>query len=276
MRKHLPHLFMSILLFTAAAVFSFTGPLGGLRGVSDAAAVDPAHPYEFVTGAFEAKKDAGISFLISNPNPGVAGSVTIQLFTATTQVGSNFTVNAPALDTLTAILFATTTGLHHAKLSSSLDNVVIQYRYTDAASVIHFVDAGDVRAIPRPATGLAFKPLVRNRFCDTRDNGNGTACVNNRLSAGEDVAFTVGGIAGIPSTAQAVSFVVRALSPTATSYMVFYPDGVTRPGFIQYAFDTSGVDVTQLTVKLGTNDKMRMYNKAGSTDVILDAVGYYV
>jgi hypothetical protein len=129
--------------------------LACLWPASAGAAEAPAgKPWQWVTGSFEAKASTGISFLLSNPNTTNA-SVTIRLFTATTQVGSDFTVNVQGRNTLTAILFANNTGLHFATLFSNTPELVIQYRHTDAASVSHFVDAGDVIPVPLYATADA-------------------------------------------------------------------------------------------------------------------------
>jgi hypothetical protein len=119
-----------------------------------AAEAPAGKPWQWVTGSFEAKQDAGISFLLSNPNTTNA-SVTIRLFRATTQVGSDFTVTVQGRNTLTAIMFATTTGLHFATFFSNTPELTIQYRHTDASSVTHFVDAGDVIPVPRYATADA-------------------------------------------------------------------------------------------------------------------------
>jgi hypothetical protein len=260
----------TVLVVAAAMSFSAATP----HPVAQAAPVDAAHPYEFVTGSFEAKKDAGISFLISNPNPGVNASVVIQLFTATTQVGSNFTVNVQALNTLTAILFATSTGLHFAKLSSSLENVVIQYRHTDAASVVHFVDAGHVRAIPPKVVGL-FVPVNPFRLCDTRD-GQGTACQGSSLGASGELDVLAAGVGGIPVTATSLVMSVQATGGTATSYLTLYPDLTVRPSISQVTFGAGQTVTTSVTVKLGTNGRFTVFNKFGTVDVLADVAGYYV
>ena len=253
---------------------SFVTPVGNVS-VSEAAGVDAAHPYEFVTGSFEAKKDAGISFLISNPSTSNA-SVVLQLFTATTQVGSNFTVNIQARNTLTAILFATSTGLHFAKLSSSVDDVTVQYRYTDAASVTHFVDAGDVRAIAAKPVGL-FVPVAPFRLCNTLD-GQGTACQGDTIGANDSINVVAVGVGGIPASGViAVALAGQTVNPTGTtSYLTFWPDLTTRPLISQMTFTQGDKVSNTVLVKLGTNGRFNVFNKNGSTDVILDVVGYYV
>lgn len=265
---------VTTVLVAAALALSFLAPVGRVPA-SEAAGVDAAHPYEFVTGSFEAKKDAGISFLISNPSATTA-SVVLQLFTSTTQVGSNFTVNVQSRNTLTAILFATATGLHFAKLSSSVDDVVVQYRYVDAASVTHFVDAGHVRAITPKATGL-FVPVNPFRLCNTLD-GQGTACQGKTIGANGTLNVVAAGVGGIPGSGViAVALAGQTVSPTgSTSYLTFWPDLTTRPLISQMTFVQGEKASNTVLVKLGTNGRFNVFNKNGSTDVILDVVGYYV
>ena len=273
MSQRLSYVLTSVFLVMAMAAWAWTGPLGGASDVSEAAGVDAAHPYEFVTGSFEAKKDAGISFLISNPNSSSA-SVTLQLFTSTTQVGSNFTVNIQGRNTLTAILFATSTGLHFARLSSSLDNVTIQYRHMDAASVTHFVDAGHVRAIQPKVTGL-FTEVAPFRLCDTRP-GRGTACQDKPLTAGETFPVTVAGVGGLPATGiRAVVVNVTAVKPTTPGYLTMFPTGSTRPISSTINFAAGAVIANGTTVKLGNGGQISAYNPAGTVDMVIDVLGYY-
>lgn len=275
MRARLTYLLTALALVAAAAVFAFVGPLGGLSGKSDAAGVDAAHPYEFVTGSFEAKKDAGISFLISNPST-TSASVVLQLFTATTQVGSNFTVNVQPRNTLTAILFATSTGLHFAKLSSSVDDIVVQYRHVDAASVTHFVDAGHVRAITPRATGI-FVPVTPFRLCDTRAS-RGTACQGNPLTQGETYTVLAAGVGGVPgSGVLALTVNVTAVKGTsAGSFLTLFPSGTARPAVSTVNFPAGAIVANGATVKLGADGRVAVYNDTGTVDVLIDVTGYYV
>ena len=271
--RRLSYLLSALLLVLAGAFAAYTGPLGGLSGTSEAAGVDAVHPYEFVTGSFEAKKDAGISFLISNPEATNA-SVVLQLFTATTQVGSNFTVNVQGRNTLTAILFATNTGLHFAKLSSSLPNVSIQYRHVDAASVTHFVDAGHVRAIALPPSGL-FTAVTPFRLCDTRA-GRGTQCDGRRIGPGGTLLAIVTGLGGVPASAKAVTLNVTVVGPSASGFVTLFPTGAARPGTSTVNFSAGQTIANGTTVKVGTSGNVSVYNALGTTDVLLDVTGYYV
>jgi murein DD-endopeptidase MepM/ murein hydrolase activator NlpD len=66
-----------------------------------------------------------------------------------------------------------------------------------------------------------------------------------------------------------------AASPTATSFLTVYPSGSPRPNASNLNL-RGGVDVANVVVmKLGTDGKVRFYNDAGTTDVVVDVVGWF-
>jgi len=269
-------LLAAALLVTSGILATNTGPFAGRSGQAEAAGVDPAHSYEFVTGSFEAKQATGVSFVISNPNPGQNASVVIQLFTVTTQVGGNFTVSVESLSTLTAVMPTSSTGPHFAKLSANLPNVVIQYRYVDAASAAHFVDAGDVRALPGPALGSVFVPVNPFRLCDTRNNANATQCVNNVLSLNETQHIRAAGVGGLPSNIRAVTLNLTVVTPASTGIFRLYPDLTPVPGTAAINFRASQNISNEVTVKVGSNGRIALTDPCCTAHAVLDVTGYFV
>jgi hypothetical protein len=86
---------------------------------------------------------------------------------------------------------------------------------------------------------------------------------------------TVAGANGIPSGATAVVANVTVTDTTGSSYLTAWPDLATRPTASDLNW-VSGQTVPNLVVvALGANGKLDIFNAAGSTDVILDVVGYY-
>jgi hypothetical protein len=55
-----------------------------------------------------------------------------------------------------------------------------------------------------------------------------------------------------------------------------YPTGVTRPTASNLNFPAGRTEANSVTVKLGTNGQVDIYNNAGSTNVIADVSGYFV
>lgn len=118
------------------------------------------------------------------------------------------------------------------------------------------------------ATGAAFVGMTPTRLSDTR-NGSGP------LGAGASRVLQVGGQAGVPSTATAVVLNVTVTGPTATSFLTVWPDGAAQPLASDLNYGASQTVPNLVVVKLGPNGAVDFYNLSGSTDVVVDIVGWY-
>ena len=79
--------------------------------------------------------------------------------------------------------------------------------------------------------------------------------------------------ASTPPKAVVVNLTVT--NTTAGSFMTAWPDGTPRPGTSDLNW-VGGVTIPNLVVvQVGANGKVDLYNLAGSTDVVVDVVGYY-
>ena len=123
------------------------------------------------------------------------------------------------------------------------------------------------------ANGSVFTGLSPNRIVDTR---NGTGGFSSPVGPGASIAVTVAGKGGVPPAgATAAVLNVTATNPTAPSYLTVWPDGTSRPLASDLNF-VSGQTIPNLViVKLGSNGKVDIFNAAGSTDVVVDVVGWY-
>jgi hypothetical protein len=102
------------------------------------------------------------------------------------------------------------------------------------------------------------------RVLDTRSSG----------SLGGNQTRTVN--PGVPADATAVVLNVTAVNPTAGSYLTVWQDGGARPGVSNLNF-TPGQTVPNLvTVPLGSNGLVDVYNHTGSVDLVVDVFGYYL
>jgi hypothetical protein len=145
--------------------------------------------------------------------------------------------------------------------------------YNAAGSVDAVVDVNGwfTDATPGQA-GSGFIGVTPNRILDTRDGTGGPA---GPLGPGATRAVTVAGANGIPTSATAVVANVTATDTTGSSYLTAWPDGDSRPTASDLNW-TPGLTIPNLVVvKLGANGKLDLYNAVGSTDVILDVVGYF-
>jgi hypothetical protein len=117
-----------------------------------------------------------------------------------------------------------------------------------------------------------FEPVPPARILNTRQAGQGPAvgpgAVNERL-------LQVTGAGGVAGDATAVVLTVTAINPTARSYLTIYPNGQSRPDVSMLNFNAGEVVTNLVTVGIGSLGRVRIYNDAGSVNVIVDVTGYY-
>jgi hypothetical protein len=123
-----------------------------------------------------------------------------------------------------------------------------------------------------PASGTQFQGILPLRIVDSR---NGTGSPAAPLGPGASRSFSVAGANGIPSTATAVVANLTVTNTSAASYLTAWPDGDTRPNASDLNWVARKTVPNLVVVKLGPNGKLDLFNAMGSTDVILDVVGYY-
>jgi hypothetical protein len=127
------------------------------------------------------------------------------------------------------------------------------------------------------ATGSLFVGVTPARILDTR---NGTGGFSTKLGPGQTIAVTVAGQGGVPAiiapiAPSAVVLNVTVTGTTAGSYLTVWPNLTSRPNASDLNW-AAGLTVPNLVVvKLGADGKLGVYNAAGSTDVIIDVVGWY-
>jgi hypothetical protein len=120
--------------------------------------------------------------------------------------------------------------------------------------------------------GSQFQGIQPKRLLDTRD---GTGGIRGALAAGGSLSLQVTGANDIPSSAVAIVANLTVTDTTGSSYLTAWPDLATRPTASDVNWVAGQTVPNLVVVGLGTNGKLDIYNAAGSTDVILDVVGYY-
>jgi hypothetical protein len=145
------------------------------------------------------------------------------------------------------------------------------YNHTGATQVIFDV-VGFYASASGPAGGRfqGISPPVR--VVDTR-SGQGEPAAP--IGAGATLAFHVPG-QGIPFTAvTAVVLNVTITDPSAPSFLTVFPDDVTRPLASNLNF-TPGLTVPNLViVRVPASGNIDFYNHSGTTDLVVDVMGYY-
>ena len=93
--------------------------------------------------------------------------------------------------------------------------------------------------------------------------------------AGEVDVDITSNSSGVPTDAVAVVVNVTGVAPSADTFLTVYPKGATRPTVSNLNPRKDDTTANLATVKVGTANKITVYNQLGNTDVVVDVVGYY-
>lgn len=117
-----------------------------------------------------------------------------------------------------------------------------------------------------------FVPVSPSRVLDTR-NGIGGNVVP--LPGGWSTQVQIAGAGGVPPTgATGVVLNVTAVDPTGGGFVTAWPSGEPRPATSNLNFTPGNTVPNLVTVKLGANGKVNLYNESGNTHLLADVVGY--
>lgn len=131
------------------------------------------------------------------------------------------------------------------------------------------------RRLTEAQKGKLYVPVAPARIADT-NKGSKKPYANKPLAPGGTLAVQVTGVGGIPATGvAAVVLNVTEATATATTTLTVFPTGATRPATSNLSAVAGGVANNQVTVPVGTNGQVNTYNLLGTTNVIVDVLGYY-
>jgi hypothetical protein len=200
--------------------------------------------------------------------PATGASAVILNVTATHTTASSFLTVWPTGTTL-----PTASNLNWVAGQTVPNRVIVPIGTGGKVSVYNASGAADVIVdvsgyfTDGTATGTLFNPQVPYRIADTRSSAP--------IGSGGTYTLTVGGSFGVPSTATAVILNVTVTHTTAAGFLTVFPSTSTRPNASDLNWP-AGLTVPNLVVAtLGTTGAISFYNSAGSTDVIVDLVGYF-
>jgi hypothetical protein len=123
-----------------------------------------------------------------------------------------------------------------------------------------------------PTATTRFTAAVPVRFLDSRV---GTGGFSTPWGAGQTRDLAIAGVATVPADAKAVVLNATVTNPTASGHAIVWPSLVTQPNVSNLNFGAGQTVPNLVMVRIGTNKKVSLYNSAGSTDLIADAVGYF-
>ena len=110
------------------------------------------------------------------------------------------------------------------------------------------------------------------RLLDSRDGTGGHA---TPWGPSVQRAVQVAGVGGVPADASAVVVNLTATNVTQATHLTVWPDGVPMPLASNLNVAAGQTRPNLAIVRIGGSGKIRIFNNAGSTDVIADVVGYY-
>ncbi len=136
--------------------------------------------------------------------------------------------------------------------------------------------------------GSSFVGINPTRICDTR-SGSNISCAAQSLNSNSILTVQTGGLAGIPmpntdsgaplyDTAVAAVANVTVTNNSQASFLTAWQGGgVTQPNSSNINWSTASTTVSNtVIVPLNSTGSFNIYNFAGTTDVVVDIMGFYV
>lgn len=259
----------SIAFVALATVATYVGPLHGLSGRSEAIG-DATHPYVLSSPIFSPKTGTSFTTLFTSIED-TSMSMLLRRYDAVGTLLTSQSITIGAHGSLQASPAAHSGAPLHVEIWAPKPGIAMLVTYTDSGSAAQRIEPGDMFR-PR-STGGGFNALDPFRVCDTRSTGPN--CPKGKIGPGAEIAVQLAGVGGAPTAGiSAVTFNLTATHGTAGSFLTVWPDGAARPTASSLNFITNQTIANMITVKLGSNGKVRVYNSAGQVDVILDYAGF--
>ncbi|OLF17012.1 hypothetical protein BU204_13830 [Actinophytocola xanthii] len=125
----------------------------------------------------------------------------------------------------------------------------------------------DLAGYYAPGTGAKFTSLSPTRVLDTR------VAPASPLGAGATREIDLS--TRVPVAATAVTLNVTAVGATKGTYLTAWPTGQTRPGVSNLNLNAGNTRANMVTVPLGANRRVSLYNLTGSVNAVADVTGFY-
>jgi PKD repeat protein len=216
----------------------------------------------------------------SSVSPETSSGLTAALVSSTTGARSfsfDATGSTDSSSTITGYTFDYGDG------SSTVTNTTgtSSYTYTRAGTYTITVTVTDAAgntatdSLSVTTLGSDYTPYGPTRILDTR-SGTGEGGTAAAIAADSAIKLEVGGNGSIPTDATAVVITLTATEGSDGGYIVAYPDGVTKPGTSTLNFAADQTIAATVTVAIGSDGYIDLYNDSGSTtELIGDVSGYY-
>jgi alpha-tubulin suppressor-like RCC1 family protein len=124
----------------------------------------------------------------------------------------------------------------------------------------------DLAGYYAPTTGSRFTSTAPTRVLDTRSSGG---------ALGPGATRTLNLSSRVPATATAVTLNLTGLGATANTFITAWPTGQARPNASTLNLARGAITPNLVTVALGTNRSVTLYNNSGNAHLLADLAGYY-
>ena len=122
---------------------------------------------------------------------------------------------------------------------------------------------------PAPPAAGTFVAIPARRLIDTRTSGG-------PVPPGGVVGVPVTGAETAPAGASAAVLNVTVVGPVGAGYVTAYASGTTRPGTSNFNFTPGQTVASLVTVPVGSDGKVLLYNGSGGrSHIVADLLGYY-
>ncbi len=148
------------------------------------------------------------------------------------------------------------------------------------AAVAVTIGAGGLATTFAADTPSSFVPIAPCRLLDTRPGDDNVGPRATPLGPSDTHTQQVTGTNGrctVPAGATAVAMNVTVVGGTAGSFLTLFPAELTTPPLASNLNWSAGQAPTpnKVDVQLSPSGAIKLYNAAGSVDVLADVVGYY-
>jgi hypothetical protein len=113
------------------------------------------------------------------------------------------------------------------------------------------------------------------RILDTR-NGTGTGGATNPVGPDQTITLKVAGVGPVPADATGAILNITATEGTAPSFITAWPTGLPRPTASVLNVNPGQNLPNMITVALGRDGQLDLYNLAGTVHLVADVAGYLV
>ncbi len=126
-----------------------------------------------------------------------------------------------------------------------------------------------------PEVTGSYVPTSPVRITDTRP-GSGYPNAGSTLGPAASLNVEVAGVGGVPvSGISAVVLNITVVNPTVSSFLTVFPEGTIQPAVSNLNFTAAETLANLVTVAVGSQGGITIYNHAGNANVLVDVEGYY-